>query len=128
MINWQIDHERRLVTASGAATVTMQEIRQYLREIEEAGGMPYAKCVDARFSALELSAADLRSLGEVVTLYTAKGKLGPIAIVVDADAAEYAAELFDQRTAAAGNRPLGIFRSIEDARQWLRSRSASVDK
>jgi hypothetical protein len=59
-------------------------------------------------------------VAEAVGRYALQGSLGPIAIVVDVAMSEYAAELFQARTAKR-ERPLGIFWTMEDAIDWLQA-------
>jgi hypothetical protein len=121
LITWRIDHDQHLVRATGSDAVTMADITRYLAEVAAAGGMPYGKFLDARFTTLELRASDMRSLSEAVKHYAMQGPLGPIAILVDAEMTEFVAELFQQRTADR-NRPVGIFRTEGEALGWLAER------
>ena len=125
MITWQIDHDQRLVTALGRDTITLADITRYLGEVAAAAGMPYAKLLDARFTALQLSALEMRSVVESVKRYADQGKLGPIAMVIDVDLTEIAAELFQQKTANS-NRPFRIFRDVDSAMQWLGDRAGEA--
>ena len=121
MITWRIDHDQRLVRATGSDSVTMADIMGYLAEVAAAGGMPYGKFIDARFTTLDLNASDVRHLSEAVKHYAMQGPLGPIAILVDVEMTAFVAELFQQRTADR-NRPLRIFRAEDEALAWLAER------
>jgi hypothetical protein len=116
-IQWTVSHPERLVTAKVSGEVGRAEFDRYFAELAQAGVMPYRKILDLTFAPLAMSAADVKALGRSIDTYAQAGRLGALAIVVDAEATHDASAIFGESTRA--ERPFGIFRSLSVARTWL---------
>lgn len=118
-LTWKIDHDARRVEAVAQGTLTVNDVREYLERIAEAGAMPYAKLFDISDAATKLGVDELKGLGASIREFAVDGAAatGPLAIVIGhsgqhLQAAHYA-------DAAGGTRPLQIFRSRAEADRWL---------
>lgn len=98
--------------------ITFDDISSYLDQLEAMGVLPYQKIFVTHSGALELSQTDLSRLAERLAVLNEAGPLGPFAIVA---APARSMEFMRFFTALAGvKRKLRVFRTIHDARRWLK--------
>lgn len=117
-IQWTVSHPERLVIATVSGEAHREDFDRYLAEVNDAGAMPYRKILNLTFAPLAVRAADIRALGRSVYDYALMaGRLGPFAIVVDADSTHDASAMFGET--ARVDRPFAIFRTLAQARAWL---------
>jgi hypothetical protein len=116
-VTWSISHPEQLVVAIAEGEIRREDVDNYLTGITDAGGMPYRKLVDFTFAPLNLSAVDIRVLGQRVADAGKLGKVGPLAMVVGSELAMDVAKMF--KAAARADRPIEIFSNIPEAREWL---------
>src|SRR5262249_20216855 len=118
-LSWTVSHPQRLVHATAGGSVSLADLRHFIEQVRDGGLRPYAKLVDLRFSTVELSAIEIRTLSQVhfsdVDLSQPRG---PTALVVDSESALYVGMLYDQRSAGS-NRALAIFGDRDQALAWL---------
>ena len=116
-VRWTIAHAERLVTVRAEGPVALKAIEAYFDDLVVSNAMPYRKLFDARGVEPQLSDADMMLLGARVSAYAAMDPRGPIAVVVNSDAAFAVVSRF----ANLGNarRSLKIFEAIDEARLWL---------
>ena len=81
------------------------------------GGLPYRKLIDLRGVVPRMSDDDIMVLGARVSAYAHLEPRGPIAVVSTA----HETDLFVRRFMNLGGakRPMRLFTSMDDARQWL---------
>lgn len=121
-IAWKIIDAECLVDAVVSGAPTLDEFTTYIADVTAAGGKGHAKLVDMRHATLDLHSAEIRALAQAVIEQARRGDaaLGPVALIVDAEASLEATLLFDDRTAAA-DRPLAIFADRRMALDWLKA-------
>jgi hypothetical protein len=124
-ITWKIT-DRHLVDVVVTGSPTVGDFTTYIREVTEAGGKSYAKLVDMRYASVDLSSPEIKTIAAAVVAQARNdATLGPVAIVVDADASLDVSLLFDDKTAAA-NRPLAVFGDRDMALAWLMTQRIRV--
>jgi len=120
-ITWTLIDRQNLVDAAVSGSPTLDEFRMYIAEVTAAGASGYGKLVDMRHAAVDLRSADIRALAFAVIAQTERADraLGPVAIVVDAEASLDFTMLFDNRSEGA-HRLLAIFASRQMAASAIR--------
>ncbi len=116
-VRWTTSHDRRLVTVRAEGPVVLADIEAYFDDLVVSIAMPYAKLFDARGVDPQLSDADVMLLGARVSAYSAMDPRGPVAAVVDSDAAFAIVSRFANLGSA--ERPLRVFWTIDEGRLWL---------
>ena len=116
-IRWTVSRADRLVIATVSGEAGREDFARYLAEIDAAGAMPYRKILDLSFAPLAMNAADIKALGRIVDGYGRAGPLGPLAIVANVEAMQYASTVFGESSRA--DRPFAIFRKLAEAQEWL---------
>ena len=124
-VKFKIDHVRRFVDVEGRDEVTLRDLLGYLDALVTDNGMPYRKLVDFRDVMPRLSDDDVMVLGARVSAYAHLEPRGPIAIVSTNDLTD----LFIRRFMNLGGarRPMRLFTSVDEARQWLSGMPESPD-
>jgi hypothetical protein len=118
-LSWTVSHPHRLVHVTASGAVSLVDLRRFIEEVRDGGLRPYAKLVDLSFSAVELSAADVRALSQVhFSGVDPAEPRGPTALVVDSQTALDVSLLYDQRSSGS-NRALAIFANRDQALEWL---------
>lgn len=116
-IRWTISHEERLVVAATTGAVMLKDVEAYLDALVVADAMPYAKLFDASDVDPQASDHDVMMLGARMRAYVETLPGGPLAFVVTSQVAR---EFVDRYlNLAAAPRPVNIFETAEEARQWL---------
>ena len=120
-LDWSIDHDRRLVVATLQRNTTEEEMYRFLGEVVAEGAMPYGKIFDARGATRWITPSRVGPIAATARLYDRMGlgAVGPLAIVVDDEAARARAEEFARLSDAT--RAVRIFADLEQARAWLTS-------
>ncbi len=116
-VRWTTSHAERLVTVRAEGPVVLKDIEAYFDDLVTSNAMPYAKLFDARDVEPRLSDADMMLLGARVSAYSAMDPRGPVAAVVNSDAAFAIVSRFANLGSA--ERPLKIFWTVDEARLWL---------
>ena len=116
-VHWTISHANRLVLAVAKGDVDAADIEAYFREVNNEGGMSYAKIFDMTSAPSIISDENIQTLGGLIQSYAMVGKIGPVAIVARSDESFRQAQVF--ATAAQADRLLQIFREQHEASKWL---------
>lgn len=116
-LEFTIDHDKRFVDVRTSGRVVLKDVEDYFDALMVQGGMPYPKLFDATDVEFDVSDADMMLLGARVSAYAVADPRGPIAIVAVTDEAVNLLRRFINLGGA--KRPAKIFRSAEQARQWL---------
>jgi hypothetical protein len=118
---WTIDHAAKLVRATLRATVTEQELYNFLGEVIAQGAMPYPKIFDGTEAIRWISASRIGPIAATTRLYSRMdlGPVGPLAIVIAGHKASERAKEYVLLSDA--KRVVRIFRDIDDAESWLAS-------
>jgi len=124
-VHFKIDHVRRFVDVEGRGDVALQDVLDYFDALVTENGMPYRKLLDFRGAIPKLTDDDVMVMGARVSAYAQLGPRGPIAIVSTTDEAD----LFIRRFMNLGGakRPMRLFSSMDEARQWLSQTPESPD-
>lgn len=116
-VDYQIDHYARFVTITGRGDVVLKEILECLDAIVAQDAMGYPKLIDTLEAAHNFSDDDIMTLGARAQAYAFYDPRGPIAIVAASlESIEYMRRFMNL---AAGERPIRLFVSVEQARAWL---------
>ena len=116
-VDFRFDHENRLVIATAHGRVVLQEILDYFDAVTVNEAASYAKLFDAREMDPQLSDDDMMVLAARVSAYAAYDPRGAVAAVAVTVEARDGVRRYMNFTGA--NRPMDLFTSIEEAREWL---------
>jgi hypothetical protein len=116
-MTYTIDHARRFVDVKGSGDMVLQDVVDYFDALVTENGMPYRKLIDLRGVVPKMTDDDIMALGARVSAYAHLEPRGPIAVVSTARESD----LFVRRFMNLGGakRPMRLFTSIDEARQWL---------
>ena len=116
------DEKRRLITATAAGRLTVDEGFHFLEEHWVTAGADYAILLDARDMIVDQTASDVRALVSRVERHSDTIR-APFAIVVGTDiTADHAfgmARMYEMLLETAGISLVRVFRSVADAKAWL---------
>ena len=116
-VDFTFDHENKLVIATAYGTVVLQEILDYFDAVTINDAASYAKLFDAREMDPQLSDDDVMVLGARISAYAAFDPRGAVAAVaVTVEARDIVRRYMNF---AGAKRPIRLFTSVEDAREWL---------
>jgi hypothetical protein len=116
-IHLTIDHEARLVHATLEGLVAVKDVEDFLDAVVAQDALPYRKLVDGRTATGTYNDDDVMALGARLSAYASIARRGALAIVAPVDSSM---ELSDRLiNLGKSDRPAKVFRSIDDARQWL---------
>lgn len=113
-LRFRVDHVQRMVVGVAEGDVTLQDVIDFTREIENNSAAGYHKIVDVMEGTSRLSAEDFVAYRE--HMRDRARPHGPLALVTS-DRNGALARLFAQFTSK--QRPAGVFASIHEARRWL---------
>jgi hypothetical protein len=116
-LHWTIDRQNRQMTALAAGEVTRAEVEGFLDAIMANQALGYRKLFDASGAGTSMVADDFIALGVRMRSMHFHGAMGPLAIVVPAERAEALDRMFGM--IAAADRPMRMFRDVEQAQRWL---------
>ena len=116
-IKWTISHAERLVLAKTEGKVGLRDIEAYLDDVVVKGAAGYGKLFDARDGTVSSSDDDLMMLAARIRAYASTMPGGPLAIVVTGPEARAFADRYVNL--AQANRPVSVFRTLEQGRTWL---------
>lgn len=115
----EINHPDRLVVGIGRGNVTIEEYQQFLAELLSAQVLHYRKIIDITLAKANTIGRDaLLAMEARLSAVGDKYPRGPLAIVTHPEQIELA-QAFKALTSR--ERPIEVFRSIHDARRWLRT-------
>ena len=116
-VDFDIDHQKRFVYARAHGLVVLQEILDYFDAVTLQDAASYPKLFDAREMVPQLSDDDVMVLGARVSAYAAYDPRGAVAAVAVTQEARDGVRRY--MNFAGANRPIRLFDSVEDARDWL---------
>jgi hypothetical protein len=116
-VDYKFDHQLRLVIATTRGRVVLQEILDYFDAVTVNNAASYAKLFDAREGDPQLSDDDVMVLGARVSAYAAFDPRGAVAAVAVTPEARDAVRRY--MNFAGAKRPMQLFTSLEQARDWL---------
>jgi hypothetical protein len=119
-LTYSISHEEKLVFIQVQSEVVPAEVQSALFAIRAAGALPYRKLIDLSFAPLTQRIAGIRAIRALSQNAGGAGKdaaRGPVAILVGSEPAAEMVEMFDETMHV--DRPLRIFRDLDEARRWL---------
>jgi len=116
-IQLEIFHPDRIAVVVARGAVTLEEYRDMLRQIVEAGVVHYRKIIDSADAASDAINLDVLLKADALTRNLGGRPRGPLALVVDRARGDMARAFQEQST----DRPIGVFGSIHEARAWLRT-------
>jgi hypothetical protein len=117
-VEYKIDHEKRCIHARAHGQVVLQEILDYFDAVVLADASAYGKLFDAREMEPRLSDDDFMVLAACVSAYAAYDPRGAVAAVATTKEAIGALRRY-MNFLGADDRPIRLFASIEEARDWL---------
>jgi hypothetical protein len=124
-ITWGVNHDFRVVTATGRGVLTKSDFDSYLDELAGAATLSFGKifhmAADCR---LQLSKEDLTAVGTRIRSYEVDQLMGRVAVIAASNEVYEQAEKFNSKVLAA--RPLRVFRDAASAFAWLAD--ASIDR
>lgn len=123
-IQLEIFHPDRIIVGIGRGQVTLQEYAEFVQQVIQAGVMHYRKIIDVTSAESTTIDKDVLITFDEKLREFSKGKpRGPLALVIDPTRGDLA-RIFKS---LSSDRPIEIFRSIHDARRWLKSLPMTVE-
>jgi hypothetical protein len=116
-LTWVIDHQARMVVATGAGILRLEDFEAALDELARPATLSYRKLVDLTHCSSALGTADMLDLNARIRGYSSMSVLGALAIVAGSDENYRQARLFEALDGT--DRPIGIFNDTAAARDWL---------
>lgn len=120
-IHVRISHTDRLAVAVAHGTISADEFQKAVQEFAQSGALHYRKIIDVTAAN---TTADLERLKALMLFMRAQpdaARRGPLAFVVDGSRGDIIREL--AAIGEQGERPIGIFTSLHEARRWLNETS-----
>lgn len=119
-IKWTISHPDRMVTVQIDGEVTLPEGEAYLDALVVADAMPYAKLLDCTTMVTHVTDDEMMQLGARMRAYASILKGDPLVFVVTTpDIEDYVRRYINL---AGGDRPVKIVKTVDQARDWLKTR------
>jgi hypothetical protein len=117
-ITWGVNHDNRVVYATGRGVLTKTDFYGYLDELAAAATLSFGKIFHmAAGCQLQLSKDDLVALGARIRGHEVHQLMGRVAVVATSDELYEQGEKFNSKVLA--DRPLRIFRDAASALAWL---------
>ncbi|HLG47246.1 MAG TPA: hypothetical protein VKY24_13465 [Reyranella sp.] len=116
-VDYTFDHKNRLVIATAHGQVVLREILDYFDAVAINEAAAYGKLFDARDMDPQLSDDDMMVIGARVSAYAAydpRGAVAAVAVTVEARDAVRRYMNF-----AGAKRPVQLFSTLDEAREWL---------
>ncbi|MBM3649897.1 MAG: hypothetical protein FJX11_19125 [Alphaproteobacteria bacterium] len=116
-IHLRISHHDRMVVCVAHGTIGLDDIQKALKEYWEADALAYRKIIDVASANSDATFDRLVELLSAARNVPNAAERGPVAFVVDAGRGETVRDL--ARLTEQGERPIGVFTNLHDARKWL---------
>ena len=118
-IQIEVFHPDRILVGIGRGNVTLREYGEFVAEVVKANLMHYRKIIDATGAESAVIDKDvLLAFDEQMRGFSKGRKRGPLALVVDRKRGDLARTF---KALSSPDRPVEVFGSIHDARNWLRT-------
>ncbi len=111
----------RVVLIVARGQVSADEIAENTRKLVAANVPTYAKIIDVRGSASDLTKDQVNGVADMLRGRSDVAARGPVAFIIDPTRSGFA-DVFADVT--KGERPVQLFRSLHEARKWLKENSA----
>jgi hypothetical protein len=118
-IQLEIFHPDRILIGVARGNITLQEYAAFVVDVVKSGVVHYRKIIDV--TGAESASIDqdvLLAFDEQIRNFSKGRPRGPLALVVDRERGDLARTF---KALSSTDRPVEVFGSIHDARQWLRS-------
>lgn len=116
-IRWTIEPRLKLVSIKTEGEVTLKDVEAYLDDLVVNDAMLFAKLFDASDLIPVTDDHELLMLGARMRAYAQTMGSGPLAFVVRTTEAR---QIIDRYiNLAQANRPVDVFFTVEDAKEWL---------
>jgi hypothetical protein len=119
---WTIDSEERLFTAVGEGDVALTDAMSLLEALAGARALSYRKLFDGRAVQSAMTGAELLAVCAKIRTYHDQGPIGAVAMVATAEQTAQFARLLG--ALASADRPMKVFASVRQARNWLQKQSS----
>ena len=117
-ITWGVNHDNRVVYATGRGELTKRDFDGYLDELAAAATLSFGKVFHmAAGCQLQLSKDDLVALGARIRGHEVHQLMGRVAVVAASPELYEQGEKFNSKVLA--DRPLRVFRDAASALAWL---------
>ncbi len=121
---WTISHPDRMVTVQAAGEITLADAEEYLDALVVADAMPYAKLLDCTTTTTHADDDEMMRLGARMRAYASILKGGPLVFGVTApETHDYVRRYINL---AAADRPVKIVKTVDQARDWLKTQGAAL--
>jgi hypothetical protein len=114
---WKIDSKERLFTGTGEGDATFADAMSLLDALAGAGALSYRKLFDGRAVQSSMTGEELLAVCARIRAYHDEGPVGALAIVGTDEQFDTFARLLG--ALAAADRPMKMFTSLRQARNWL---------
>lgn len=115
-IQLDIFHPNRIVVVVARGTITADEVVAAIEDFVAHGAYHYRKIIDATMANVSIDGGRVQQIIQHLRDHTREVPRGPLAFVVDPARNPWIPKFAE---ATAGERPVGVFRSIHEARRWL---------
>ena len=115
-IHLDFSHPNRIVVAVVRGRVTPEDIADAVKQFMATGAWHYRKIIDVTSGNSPIDEKGLEMVAALARSNAQDRTRGPLAFVIDPARGDIV-EKFASLT--GGERPVGVFRSIHDARRWL---------
>ena len=109
-ITWGVNHDNRVVSATGKGVLTKRDFDSFLDDLAAAATLSFGKIFHMAGCCLQLSKNDLVAIGARIRSHEVNQLLGRVAVVAASDELYEQAKKFNSKVLA--DRPLRIFRHV----------------
>ena len=115
----------RVVVIVARGQVSADEIAENAKKLVEANVPGYAKIIDVTGAASDLTKEQVTGMAAMLRSGRDAVARGPVAFVVDPARTAFSGSFAE---ATQGDRPIRLFRSLHEARKWLKENSAVTQR
>ena len=112
----EISRLHRTVTIVARGTISPDEVRGIAQQLVEANVRPFAKIVEVAGATTEWAPEQVARVAQLLRGASSE-KRGPVAFIIDPDRTAFP-KAFAELTKGEG--PIDMFKSLRDARDWVR--------
>lgn len=112
----EISRLHRTVTIVARGTISPDEVRGIAQQLVEANVRPFAKIVEVAGATTEWTPEQVARVAQLLRGASSE-KRGPVAFIIDPDRTAFP-KAFAELTKGEG--PIDMFKSLRDARDWVR--------
>jgi len=112
----EISRLHRTVTIVARGTISPDEVRGIAQQLAEANVRPFAKIVEVAGATTEWTPEQVARVAQLLRGASSE-KRGPVAFIIDPDRTAFP-KAFAELTKGEG--PIDMFKSLRDARDWVR--------